>query len=123
MDFESYTLTLLDDRRIVEGSPAATLLGEAADVDRTIEACWGEQAQAVLLYAANLPVAFFDISSGVAGHILQKLRNYRIRFALVVPPGSTSTSTRFAELVADEQRGREFGIFADRAAALAWLAA
>ena len=121
MDFESYTLTLLDDRRIVEGSPAATLLGEAADVDRTIEACWGEQAQAVLLYAANLPVAFFDISSGVAGHILQKLRNYRIRFALVVPPGSTST--RFAELVADEQRGREFGIFADRAAALAWLAA
>jgi hypothetical protein len=106
---------------VVEGQPGASFMTSAHDVDRIIEACFSEGAKAALLYAANMSPAFFDLSSGEAGIVLQKLRNYRIRLALVAPPGSIQFSSRFGEMVADEQRGTHFGIFDTRQAALDWL--
>ena len=46
----------------------------------------------------NLTPAFFDLSSGEAGAILQKLRNYGIRLAVVCPPGRVLMSSRFGEM-------------------------
>jgi hypothetical protein len=86
-----------------------------------IEACLSDSATAALLYAANMTPAFFDLSSGEAGEILQKLRNYRIRLAIVCPPGSVRFSSRFGEMLADERRGTHFGIFETRHEASQWL--
>jgi hypothetical protein len=107
--------------KIVEGQPDTPFMRQAGDVNRVIEACLSEGAGAALLYAANLPPAFFDLSSGQAGEILQKLRNYHIRFALVCPAGTVTFSTRFAELLADERRGSYFGVFETPEAAREWL--
>jgi hypothetical protein len=74
----------------------------------------------VLLPAASLPPAFFDVSSGDAGEILQKLRNYRMRVA-VLRDASVAPSTRFHELMADERRHGFFGLFESEAEAVAWL--
>lgn len=60
-------------------------------------------------------------ASGKAGAILQKLENYRIRLAVVCPPGSVVFSSRFGEMLADERRGTHFGVFEDRQAASDWL--
>ena len=105
----------------VEGAPGEQLLARVQDVDRLIEACFSDIASAALLYAPNLTPAFFDLSSGEAGTILQKLRNYRIRLAVVCPPGSVEFSRRFSELIADERRGSHFGLFDTRQAAVEWL--
>jgi hypothetical protein len=64
---------------------------------------------------------FFDLSSGEAGAILQKLRNYRIRVALVCPPRSLQFSARFAEMAAEETRGKHFGVVESVGAAREWL--
>mgnify|MGYP000660045212 CR=1 FL=1 len=77
--------------------------------------------EAALLYAENLPAAFFDLSSGQAGAILQKLRNYGIRLAVVCPPGHVRFSRRFGEMVSEERRGSLFGVFETRRAAREWL--
>jgi len=77
--------------------------------------------RSVLLYSENLTEYFFDLSSGEAGAILQKLRNYHIRLAVVVSPGSAEQSKRFREMVAEERQGDDFRIFDDREAAEAWL--
>jgi hypothetical protein len=116
-------LSLVDESgvKVVEGVPGEAFMAGARDVDRLIEACFSEGAGAALLYAANLSPAFFDLSSGEAGAILQKLRNYRIRFAVVCPPGSVVYSSRFGEMLADERRGRQFGLFETRQAAADWL--
>jgi hypothetical protein len=87
-----------------------------------LEACFSAGARAALLYAENLPAAFFDLSSGQAGAVLQKLRTYGVRLAVVSPPGQVEVSTRFGEMVAEESRGRHFGLFETREAARAWLA-
>lgn len=116
-------LTLVDEGglKVVEGVPGEAFMASAHDVDRLIEACFSERANAALLYAANLPPAFFDLSSGEAGEILQKLRNYRIRLAVVYRADSVAFSSRFGELLADERRGAHFGLFETRQAAIDWL--
>lgn len=116
-------LTLIDENgvKVVEGQPNEAFMTSVQDVDQVIEACFSEEANAALLYTANLPPAFFDLSSGEAGAILQKLRMYQIRFAVVCPPGGVVFSSRFGEMVADERRGTHFGIFETWQAARAWL--
>jgi hypothetical protein len=116
-------LTVVDrgDVRVLEGVADTPFMTTAADVDKLIEACFSNRSLRALLYSSNLPPAFFDLSSREAGAILQKLRNYRIRLAVVVDSTQPSFSTRFGEMVAEEQRGRDFGIFDNRADALDWL--
>lgn len=116
-------LTLVEEPALsfVEGQPDTAFMASVRDCDRLLEACFAEGAHAALLYGANLTPAFFDLSSGEAGEILQKLRNYRIRLAVVCPPASVQLSSRFGELLADEQRGTYFAMFETRQAAIDWL--
>ncbi|MCF0065277.1 DUF4180 domain-containing protein [Dyadobacter chenwenxiniae] len=37
----------------------------------------------IIIYQHNLTPAFFDLKSGIAGEILQKFSNYRIRLAII----------------------------------------
>jgi hypothetical protein len=106
---------------VAEGPRDRRLLLDVDDTGRLIERCFALGAQGALLYAPNLSAAFFDLSSGEAGGILQRLRNFRIRLAVVCPPGSVTFSSRFAEMLAEEHLGRQFGIFETREAALAWF--
>ena len=106
--------------RVVEGAPDEALMARGDDVVTAIEACFEHASGALLLYPENLPARFFDLSSGEAGMILQKLRNYHIRFAIVRTP-TLQLSQRFEELLIDENRGPYFRLFDDRAAAEAWL--
>jgi hypothetical protein len=108
--------------RFVEGRQDAPLIASADDAVSVLEACFAAGVRAALLYAENLPTAFFDLSSGQAGAILQKLRTYGVRLAVVAPPGRVKLSTRFEEMVAEESRGRHFGLFQTRDVARAWLA-
>ncbi|WP_437669293.1 DUF4180 domain-containing protein [Sorangium sp. So ce131] len=116
-------LTGVDERgvKFVEGQPDQRLMSSVQDANRVIEACFSDRLDAALLYPANLTASFFDLSSGEAGEILQKLRNYRIRLAVVCPPGDAGFSSRFGEMLAEERRGKHFGVFETRVAAIEWL--
>ena len=116
------TETAVGGMSVVEGAPGEPFMAGAGDVTLLIEACFFYGARAALLYAPNLPERFFDLSSGQAGEILQKLRNYQLRLAVVRPPGSAALSRRFEELMLEERREPHFGLFETREAALAWIA-
>jgi hypothetical protein len=113
-----------DGWTIVEATPDERLpeRGDDAAV-RVVEECLSAGTDLALLHAANLPPAFFDLSSRVAGDVLQKIRNYRIRLAVVCPPGAVRFSSRFGEMLADERRLRHFDVFEMREEAVAWLSA
>lgn len=116
--------TTHDGWTIVEATPDERLPERGDDAAaRVVEVCLSEAADRALLHAASLPPAFFDLSSRVAGDVLQKLRNYRVRLAVVCPPGTVRFSTRFGEMLAEERRLRHFGVFDTREEALAWLSA
>ena len=112
--------THLGDAVVVEGPAGEPLLRGAGDINDVIGECFGAHTTLALLYGENLPPAFFDVSSRQAGEILQKLRNYGMRLAVVVAPGA-AVSRRFHQLQAAERRDGVFAVFDSRDAALAWL--
>lgn len=118
-------LTPVDEAGVVaiEGPPGHPALTAAGEVDRLLEACFAADCGAALLYAENLPPAFFDLSTGTAGAMLQKLRQYGVRLAVVQGPTAAAASSRFGEMVAEERTRADFGVFPTRAEARAWLAA
>src|ERR1700676_3155409 len=103
--------------RFIEGPPDLPFLRPTPRPSLVIESCLSNQAWATLLYASNLTAKFFDLSSGEAGAILQKLRNYRIRLAIVCPPGTVQFSSRFGEMVGEESRTGYFQVFESAEAA------
>ncbi len=107
--------------KMLEREPGARYLADADDVGRLIEDCFSSGARSALLYADNLPRKFFDLSSGQAGLILQKLRSYRVRLAVVAPKERVVTTHRFNEMAAEERRSGQFALFETREAAAAWL--
>ena len=108
----------------VEGAPGHSFLSSVDEARRIIEACYEHNVDAALLYAENMPDGFFDLSSRQAGEILQRLRNYRIRLGIVCSPQSRNLfSSRFGEMLAEEQRGRDFAVFETRDEAWEWLRA
>jgi hypothetical protein len=109
-------------QRFVEGVPGQPLIRHVEDVTTLLEACFANAAHGLLLYPENLTEHFFDLSSGEAGTILQKLRNYHIRLAVVRSP-TLRLSRHFGELIADEQRGPYFRLFDERSVAQEWLCA
>jgi uncharacterized protein DUF4180 len=121
MEGGPFRATTEEGRTIVEAAAATRVVERPEDAARVVEACLSAETDLVLLHAANLPDAFFDLSSRVAGEVLQKLRNYRIRLAVVCPPGTVRFSSRFGEMLAEERRLPHFGVFDTRDRAVAWL--
>jgi len=107
---------------VIDGIIEAQTDQPLGDIDRLIEMCLSERVLKALLHAANLPPAFFDLSSGLAGAILQKLRNYRIRLAVIQSP-AVPLSSRFQEAAVEERKRGSFWMFEDRASAREWLGA
>ncbi len=91
------------------------------DASLVVEACFSARVNCALLYAPNLPERFFDLSSGEAGLVLQKLRNYRIRCAVVCTSDHSLFSKNFREMLDEESRGKHFGVFESREAAIQQL--
>lgn len=75
---------------------------------------------AVILSKAQLDEAFFRLSTGLAGEVLQKFVNYQMRLGIV---GDLSgyTSKPLQDFVRESNEGRQICFQPDEAAALAWL--
>lgn len=110
-----------DGVTILLGPAGQPYLRRIQDAILLVEACANYETRRVLLYAENLTSAFFDLSSREAGEILGKLRNYRVRLAVVYDPAATHFSTRWPDLMIEENRLPYFHLFEDPAAAAAWL--
>lgn len=118
-----FTVTEQAGVRFLEGPPDLPLLDGIDDAGLVVEACFSNRVSSALLYAPNLTARFFDLSSGEAGAILQKLRNYRIRVAVVCIPGAVRFSSRFREMADEESAGGQFRVFESVPPARQWLSA
>lgn len=82
--------------------------------------CFEHRTQALLMDRAALPPEFFDLRSGVAGELVQKLTQYDVRLACVVPDLDAQPE-RFQEFAREANRGNRVRFFASREDAVAWL--
>jgi hypothetical protein len=85
--------------------------------DALIGATWGGGASVVVLPAAMLPEGFFDLRSGVAGSLIQRLVNYRLQVAVVGDiDAHLARSGALRAFVAESNRGRHVWFLPDAAA-------
>lgn len=60
----------------------------------------------MILHAVNITPAFFDLKTGIAGDVLQKFTNYRVRLA-IVGDVSTYNSNSLRDFVFESNKGRQ----------------
>jgi hypothetical protein len=106
-----------DGARILE---CADAIGPR-DALELVVACLEHDATRLLVESRFLPPEFFDLKTGFAGELLQKMQNYGIRLAGVFP-SEEGSGERFRELLREARRGRGFRAFAAREDAEVWLA-
>jgi len=60
----------------------------------------------IIIHKESLPEAFFDLSSGLAGGILQKFSNYRVQL-FVIGDFSHYSNSRFREFILESNKGHQ----------------
>jgi hypothetical protein len=108
-----------DGVAVAECAETVPAAGGATDL---VAACLEHGVDRLLLESRHLPPPFFDLRTGFAGELLQKLQNYQVREAGVFP-SEEGYGDRIRELLLEARRSRgSFRVFATRDEALAWLA-
>jgi hypothetical protein len=88
---------------VVDG--AAPIVGARALGD-VLTAAFEARATTIAIATGRLDPAFFELRSGVAGEIVQRFANYRLRLAVVGKlPGHALASRSFAGFVLEGNRG------------------
>ncbi|APS35679.1 MULTISPECIES: DUF4180 domain-containing protein [Serratia] len=78
----SYAVRQIHDRRLVVFAEAGPPLKDENDVSLLIAPAFEHDAGMIALPVNRLDAAFFQLRSGIAGAVLQKFINYRLRVAL-----------------------------------------
>jgi hypothetical protein len=102
---------------IVEVVTREVVLRTPQDALDLIVSYYPEPIHGVIVYEANLPPEFFDLRTRLAGEILQKFVNYKVKLA-VVGDFTKFESKALADFIRESNKGRTFFFVATREAAL-----
>jgi hypothetical protein len=116
-----FEVRLIEKRghKFVEALGDKVLIEDERDVVDLLGVCAEFDANRIMLHGGILSSRFFDLKSGHAGMMLQKLVNYQIKTAAILSPDQIRG--KFAEFVAETNRGYHFRVFFDRQQAESWL--
>ena len=108
------------ERKILIASGPGISVRSFNDIPDLINACFGTKG--LILTENDLAGEFFDLRSGLAGDLFQKLINYEVRTALVLPdPGAYGE--RFTELAREHASHNMIRFVRSKDEAIAWLSA
>lgn len=99
---------------------APTEIATRLHAHELVGGCFEHDTQLLLLDHGALPARFFDLSSGVAGDLAQKLTNYGIRAAAVVPDPELHSDS-FQAFAREAAHSGQFRFFRSRDQAIKWL--
>ncbi|HEY3261104.1 MAG TPA: DUF4180 domain-containing protein [Pseudonocardiaceae bacterium] len=110
--------------RVLLCDPDGARMRSDRDVVDLIARALEQRAELVAVPVARLDERFFPLSTGVAGDVMQKFVNYRLRLAIVGDIAAhLGASTALPALVRESNRGRQLWFVADLAELDARLAA
>lgn len=74
---------LVNDKKIAEITSDKIIIQSIEDGTDLVGNVYYQDFGLVIIHEKNISPAFFDLKTGIAGEILQKFSNYRIRLAVV----------------------------------------
>ena len=100
------------------------LISTSADTSDLIGNAWYQNANVIAVPVERLDPAFFELRSGVAGEVAQKLVNYQLRLVVIGDiSGYEAASAAFRDWVYESNRGTHVWFVPDVAALDARLGA
>jgi PadR family transcriptional regulator AphA len=106
----------------VRCAPQSGVIANEQDVLDLLTCCGDIDSNRILLEEQHLHPDFFDLKTGLAGAVFQKLANYYVRAAIVANLAAIA-SPRFQELIYECNKGGQVRFFDDVAQAEEWLTA
>ena len=104
---------VIGDHRVLVLPRTGPSLG-ASEANDLVGDAWGYDASVVAVPVERLDPAFFQLSSGVAGEITQKIVNYRLHLAVVGDVSEhVAASDALRAFVVESNRGRHVWFVAD----------
>jgi hypothetical protein len=111
---------MTDTVRTMHGMPVFVVADKGAPLTREQDAVdligntWGQREVLFAIPAERLPAEFFDLSTGLAGALLQKFVGYRRRVAVLGDISAhTARSSALASLVHESNRGTDVWFLSD----------
>lgn len=98
------TVIQKNNRNIAIIEPEMTIGSTQDLLDLFATARYSLDSSDIIIFKESLDDTFFDLKSGVAGELLQKCSNYRIRFA-VVGDFSIYTSKSLKDFIYESNKG------------------
>ena len=110
----------INDTRIAEVISEGTVINSAEEGIDLLGNIYYQDFDKVILYEQHITPAFFELKNGMAGEILQKFSNYRVRLAIV---GDFSKYTRQSvqDFIYESNKGRQVNFVSSVAEALSRL--
>lgn len=82
--------------------------------------CGEHETNLLMIHSQALSDNFFVLKTGIAGIILQKFTNYRLKVAAVIPDERMKTG-KFKDMISESNRGTQFRVFEDMEEGEKWL--
>ncbi|NEI68540.1 DUF4180 domain-containing protein [Rhizobium lusitanum] len=109
-----YTVKDFSGRKVVIGDDSGPLLASERDVNDWISAAWDADAKLVVVPTSRLNEEFFQLSTRIAGAIIQKFVNYRSQLVILGDISQwVAGSNALRDFVYESNKGREVWFLPD----------
>lgn len=115
----NYQVATENNKKYISLSPPGKSIQSEQDGLDMIGICFEHEANLLLIHGDLLTEEFFNLRTGLAGTVLQKLMNYNIKAAAIL--NEEKFNNRFKELVKEYNKGNAFRVFSNAADAKNWL--
>jgi len=116
----NYAVISRGDKTYIKYTCSESPIRTEQDAMDLVAACIENDIKRVMIGSEALSDDFFRLSTGLAGGVLQKFANYRIK-AVVVISDIEKIKGKFKELMAESNKGNSFRVFDNQVKAEEWL--
>lgn len=107
----------INDTKIAELISEDTLINNIEDGLDLLGNLYYQDFDKIIIYDKNITPDFFDLKNGIAGEILQKFSNYRVRLA-IVGDFSKYTSKSVNDFIYESNKGRQINFVTSQSEAI-----
>jgi hypothetical protein len=99
---------LINDNKIAELISDDIIINNSSEGLDLLGNLYYQGFDRIIIYEKNITPAFFDLKTRIAGEILQKFSNYRVRLA-IVGDFSKYNSKSLADFIFESNKGKHVG--------------
>ncbi|MCA0334650.1 MAG: DUF4180 domain-containing protein [Bacteroidetes bacterium] len=107
----------INDIKIAEVISEDTIINNIEDGLGLLGNLYYQDFDKIIIYEKNITPDFFDLKNGMAGEILQKFSNYRVRLA-IVGDFSKHTSKSVNDFIFESNKGKQINFVGSQSEAI-----